>query len=83
MNGKTARQVKMCLKKFLGDNHDAGRCFCDRAKEFIRALDDLGIVAELSNPGKPQNDGLIESHIGKVVRGTRALLVACGLPEPF
>ena len=82
LSGRTTTQVMMCVKKFLGDV-SGDRCHCDRAPEFKRALDRLGIVAVLSNPGKPQSNGLIESYVGKVIRGTRALLSASGLPEPF
>ena len=58
----------MCLKKFLGDVQ-ADRCHCDRAPEFKRALERFGIVAVLSNPGKPQSNGLIESYVGNVIMG--------------
>ena len=79
MKGRTAKQVAMCLLKFLG----RARClaaYCDGAPELKAALTELGIPDETSLPGKPQTNGLIEMQVGKVLRGTRALLTASGLP---
>ena len=53
LSGRTATQVMMCVKKFLGDVR-GDSCYCDRAPEFKKALDKLGTVAVLSNPGKPR-----------------------------
>ena len=37
--------------------------------------------ARRSLPGKPHTNGIIEQCVGRVARGTRALLQASGLPE--
>ena len=82
MNGRTGMQVALCLHKLLG-NIKCKKIYSDRAPELIEGAGRWGIAHELSLPGRPQSNGLIESTVGKVTRGARALLAASGLPETF
>ena len=82
MKGRSGLQVALCIHKFLGTT----KCRCvyaDRAPELIDGIGRWNIVHEGSLPGCPQSNGLIESCVGKVSRGARALLAASGLPEAF
>ena len=82
MAGRTGLQVALCLHKFLGSKK-CKRIFSDRAPELIEGAARWNIVHDFSLPGCPQSNGVIESCVGKVSRGTRALLAASGLPETF
>ena len=68
LTGRTSLQVQMCVAKFLG-SVKLGRCYSDRAPEFISACKALSFVHDMSNPGKPQSNGLIESYVGKWFEG--------------
>ena len=82
MNGRTAKQVAICVQKFLG-TAKCRVCYSDRAPELIKAMEMWGVPHEGSLPGKPQTNGVIEMCVGRIARGTRALLAASGLPENF
>ena len=82
LTGRTALQVSMCIQKFLGAAK-CRVCYSDRAPELVAGIKTWGIPHEQSLPGKPQTNGLIEQCVGRIARGTRALLQASGLPEGF
>ena len=82
LTGRTALQVSMCIQKFLG-TAKCRVCYSDRAPELVAGIKTWGIPHEQSLPGKPQTNGLIEQCVGRIARGTRALLQASGLPEGF
>ena len=57
--------------------------YSDRSGEIKRALRDLQIVPDQSQPGVPQNNAVSERLVQDVLEGARTALVRAGLPPCF
>ena len=57
--------------------------YSDNAPEPKLACKNLGIFHELSLPGVPQNNAMVERTNLDVLEGTRTCLVCAGLPQCF
>ena len=75
-------EVVMKLREFCG-NQKIKSAYMDNYTSLIKACKELKIVADFSQPGMPQTNGLIESTNGDILSGTRAQLVEAGLPGCF
>ena len=51
--------------------------------EIERALRDLHIVSDTSQPGVPQNNAVVERLVQDILEGTRTALLRAGLPAMF
>ena len=69
------------VSKFVGDKVEV--FYSDNAPELKLACNNLGIVHELSSPGVPQNNAVVERTNLDVLEGTRTCLVCSGLPQCF
>ena len=65
---------------FKGDRN-IERLYSDRSGEIERALRELQIVPEQSQPGVPQTSAMAERLVQDVLEGTRTALVRAGLPH--
>ena len=79
---KTGQEAENVLKKFFGDKK-VEVFYSDNAPELKLACKTLGIVHELSLPGVPQNNAMVERTNLDVLEGTRPCLVCAGLPQCF
>jgi len=80
---KSAEHVTRWLSFFAG-SEPIKEVYSDRAPELmagVRAMPGGGPVHTTSVPGCPQTNSIIESRVKRVIRGTRALLHAAGLPH--
>ena len=59
------------------------RVYSDRSGEIDRALRDLRIVPDSSQPGVPQNNVVVERLVQDALEGTRTELLRAGLPPCF
>ena len=57
--------------------------YSDRSSEIERALRDLHIVPDTSQPGVPQNNAVAERLVQDICEGTRTALLRAGLPPCF
>ena len=81
MPDKTADSTADAIKHIKGDRV-IERLFSDWSGEIYKALRNLHIVAERSQPGAPQNNAVAERLVRDVLEGTRTVLVRAGLPPP-
>ena len=79
MPDKTADSTADAIKHIKGDRV-IERLFSDWSGEIYKALRNLHIVAERSQPGAPQNNAVAERLVRDVLEGTRTVLVRAGLP---
>jgi hypothetical protein len=59
------------------------RFYSDRSGEIERALRELHIVSDTSQPGVPQNNAVAERLVQDILEGTRTALLHAGLPPCF
>ena len=71
--------TEMNLRCFAGDVK-VRRFYSDNDDVLIAAARNLKCKHEFSKPHDPQSNGLIESHVGIVKSGARALLYQAGMP---
>ncbi|MFM7982024.1 MAG: hypothetical protein ACKPKO_22165, partial [Candidatus Fonsibacter sp.] len=79
---KTADSTKMAIQHFKG-NREISRFYSDRSGEIERALRDLHITSDTSQPGVPQNNAVAERLVQDVLEGTRTALLRAGLPPCY
>ena len=82
VDSKSAHDTYMAIKTLTGDD-EIDRVYCDNHKSLIRALHDLGIVNELSQPGMHETNAIIENMNGDMLAGSRTSLFQAGLPSCF
>ena len=80
---KTAEEVILQIQRFLGPTVKAKHAYSDNAKEFIKAMQDMGIVHDTSTPNRSETNGVIERAVRRVREGTSACLVQSGLNEEW
>ena len=71
---KTGQEAENVLRKFFGDKK-VEVFYSDNAPELKLACNNLGIVHELSLPGVPQNNAMVERTNLDILEGTRTCLV--------
>ena len=81
MPDKTADSTADAIKHIKGDRV-IERLYSDRSGEIDKALRNLHIVAEYSQPGVPQHNAVAEQLVSDVLEGTRTVLVRAALPPP-
>ena len=79
---QTWETTKWAIREYKG-NRNIQLLYTDGAPEIIRAARELDILHRTSTPGVPQNNCVIEREVQECIRGTRALLLAAGLPTAF
>ena len=77
-----ADEVVLKLKEFCG-NQKIKFAYMDNHLSLVKAVKELSIAPDFSQPGMPETNGLIESTNGDILAGTRAQLVEAGLPGCF
>ena len=82
MGDKSAESTMEAIRHFMG-GRKIERLYSDRSGEIERALRELKIVPEQSQPGVPQNNAVAERLVQDVLDGTRTALVRVGLPLCF
>ncbi|MFM7979920.1 MAG: hypothetical protein ACKPKO_11450, partial [Candidatus Fonsibacter sp.] len=82
MPDKSADSAKMAIHHFKG-NREISRFYSDRSGEIERALRDLRITSDTSQPGVPQNNAVAERLVQDVLEGTRTALLMAGLPPCY
>ena len=82
MADKSAESTMEVIRRFSGDRK-IERFYSDRSGEIERALRELEIVAEQSQPGVPQNNAVAERLVEDVIEGARTAFVRAGLPPCF
>ena len=70
------------VRHFMGDRK-IDRFYSDCSGEIERALRDLHIVSDTSQPGVPQNIAVAERLVQDILEGTRTALLRAGLPPCF
>ena len=80
MADKSAESTMEAIRHFKGDRN-IERLYSDRSGEIERALGELQIVPEQSQPGVPQTSAMAERLVQDVLEGTRTALVRAGLPH--
>merc|ERR1712015_289229 len=71
------------FQKFLGPQVKAQHVYTDNSKEFIKALDDLGMSHDTSTPYRPQTNGVAERAVRRVKEGTSCALVQSGMSSAW
>ena len=79
---KTGDEAERVLRNFFG-NAKVEVFYSDNAPELKLACRNLGIVHELSLPGVPQNNAMVERTNLDILEGTRTCLVCAGFPQCF
>ena len=79
MADKSVESTMEAIRHFKGDRK-IERFYSDRPGEIERALRELEIVPEESQPGVPHNNAVAERLVQDVLDGTRTALVRVGLP---
>ncbi|MFM7987884.1 MAG: hypothetical protein ACKPKO_52085, partial [Candidatus Fonsibacter sp.] len=82
MPDKSADSTRMAIQHFKG-NREIYRFYSDCSGEIERALRDLHIVSDTSQPGVPQNNAVAERLVQDVLEGTRIALLRAGLPPCY
>ena len=82
MPDRKADSTANAIRHFMGSRTIA-RFYSDRSGEIERALRDLHIVSDTSQPGVPQNNAVAERLVQDILEGTRAALLRAGLPPFF
>ena len=82
MADKSAESTMEAIRHYKGDRK-IERFYSDRSGEIERALREIEIDAEQSQPGVPQNNAVAERLVQDVLDGTRTALVRAGLPPCF
>ena len=79
---KSVDSTTMAIRTLAGSRM-IHKLYADRSGEISRALKNLNIMPQGSQPGVPQTNAVAERAIGNVLAGTRSLLLAAGLPYYF
>ena len=79
---KTGEEAERVFRHFFG-NTKVEIFYSDNAPELVLACKNLGIVHELSLPGVPQNNSIVERTNLDILEGTRTCLVCAGFPQCF
>ena len=79
---KTADSTMDAIKHFKRERN-IERFYSDRSGDTDRALRDLHIVPDNSQPGAPQNNAVVERLAQYVMEGTRTALLRAGVPPCF
>ena len=82
MPDKSAKSSMMAIKHFKGDR-GISRFHSDRSGEIERALRQLHIVSDTSQPRVPQTNAVAERLVQDVLEETRTALFRAGLPPCF
>ena len=81
MPSKSGDNTTKALGLFVGHGNTAKLCYSDNSPEIADACLRLGIPQETSEPGVPQNNGIIERANGDILAMTRTALLHAGLPN--
>ena len=76
------QEAENVLRRLSGDRK-VEVFYSDNAPELKLACKNLGIVHELSLPGVPQNNALVERANLDILQGTCTCLVCAGFPQCF
>ena len=79
MTDKSAESTMEAIRHYKVDR-TIGRFYSERSGEIERALRELEIVAEQSQPGVPQNNAVAERLVQDLLEGARTALVRACLP---
>ena len=79
MSDRKADSTADAIRHVMGDRK-IERCYSDRSGDIERALRDLHIVSDTSQPGFPQNNAVAERLVQDILEGTRTALLRAGLP---
>ena len=79
---KSAESTTIAIRTFVG-TRPIHKLYADRSGEISRALKNLNIMPQCSQPGVPQTNAVAERANGDILAGTRSLLLAAGLPHYF
>ena len=80
MATKSGDNTANALRHFTG-GFAVKLCYSDNSLEIADACRQLGIPHETSQPGVPQNNGIIERANGDVLAMSRTMLIHAGLPN--
>jgi hypothetical protein len=76
---KEVEETEKCLRDFCGDAV-IDRVYSDGHYSIQGAVDNMKIPIELSQPGVPRNNCIIENRVGDELRGLRSQLLQAGFP---
>ena len=79
MDNRSTTRVVESVKFFTG-RRQIQQIHSDNAPEFIKATRIVSVAHELSTPGVPQTNGIIERVNQLVIGGTVTSLIAAGIP---
>ena len=79
MPDRKADSTADAIRHFMG-NRKIERFYSDRSGEIERALRDLHIVSDTSQPGVPKNNAVAERLVQYILEGTLTALLRAGLP---
>ena len=80
---KAAEEVALQIQRYLGPTFKAKHTYSDNAKEFVKAMQDMGVVHDTSTPNRSETNGVIERAVRRLREGTSACLVQSGLNEEW
>ena len=80
MNSKSGDNTEEALRLFTG-GHRVKLCYSDGSLEIADACRRLGFPHETSQPGVPQNNGIIERCNGDILSMARTALIHAGIPN--
>ena len=76
---KDVNETEKCLKDFIVAE-TVGQVYSDCHESIIGAVENLKIPHELSQPGVPRNNCIIENRVGDELRGIRTQLLQANFP---
>ena len=82
MPDRKADSTADAIRHLMGDGK-IERFYSHRSGEIERALRDLHIVSDTSQPRVPQNNAIAERLVQDILEGTRTSLLRAGLPPCF
>ena len=80
---KSAEEVLTAFQRFLGPQQTCEHVYTDNAKEYIKALKQLGLSQDTCTPHRSETNGIAESCVRKVKQGTSCCLIQSGLASEW
>jgi hypothetical protein len=78
VDSKKSHECFHCYNDFVSPKETVQSFYCDNAGELLTAANDIGWKLGTSTPGRSETNGVAETKVKKVVRGTTTILDHAG-----